>query len=167
VRTPRASALPTSAGVADPAPGLDSRIAVGVAIALAAVFIAIALPVLATLPQDFDEGWFMLDARSIARGERPFVDFPHHELPLHLYLLAAVGKAFGPTIFGYRMLSLLSLAASGVALFGLVRPFAGATAGLLDRDGHRRRKPRRPRPETRVERRLHHHDNGGGWHGEH
>jgi 4-amino-4-deoxy-L-arabinose transferase-like glycosyltransferase len=128
--SPRASALRTSVAVVDAAPGLDPRIALGIAVGLAAVFVAIALPVLATLPQDFDEGWFMLDARFIARGGRPFIDFPHHEMPLHLYLLAAAGRVFGATIFGYRMLSLLSLAASGIVLFGLVRPFAGSTAAL-------------------------------------
>lgn len=98
---------------------------------LAALFVAIAMPVLGTLPHDFDEAWFMLDARLIRRGLRPFVDFAHHETPLHLYLLTAAGEVFGPTVFGYRMVSLVSLAASGILLFWLGRPFAGPIPALI------------------------------------
>ena len=107
------------------------ELAPAVAVALAAVFVATALPVLDTLPHDFDEGWLMLDARFVADGQRPFVDFPHHETPLHLYLLALAGEIFGRTIFGYRMLSVTALAASGFVLFRLARPFVGALPALL------------------------------------
>ncbi len=110
--------------------GFDA-VAVGVAVALAALFVAIALPVLATLPHDFDEGWFMLDARAIQHGQRPFVDFAHHEVPLHLHALSLFGRVFGATPFGYRLLSLVALAASGVALFWLARPFVGAMPALV------------------------------------
>ena len=73
----------------------------------------------------------MLDARMILRGERPFVDFAYHQPPLHLYLLAAAGKLFGPTLFGFRLLSVASVAATGVLLFMLTRPFVGIVAALL------------------------------------
>lgn len=107
------------------------ELAPAVAVALAAVFVATTIPVLDTLPHDFDEGWLMLDARFVAEGQRPFVDFPHHETPLHIYLLALAGEVFGLTLFGYRMLSLTALAASGFVLFRLARPFVGALPALL------------------------------------
>jgi 4-amino-4-deoxy-L-arabinose transferase-like glycosyltransferase len=67
----------------------------------------------------------------ILRGLRPFVDFIHHQPPLHLYLLALSGKLFGQTLFGYRMLSLLSVAGSGFLLFCLTRPFVGPLPALV------------------------------------
>lgn len=109
---------------------LEPSVALGLALVSSLAFVAIALPVLAALPHDFDEGWFVLDARFLARGARPFVDFAHHDLPLHLYLLAAAGEVFGPSLFGYRLLSLLSLAASGLVLFALARPFVGTIPAL-------------------------------------
>jgi 4-amino-4-deoxy-L-arabinose transferase-like glycosyltransferase len=118
-----------------PAPGVSSASRldphVAVAVVLGALFIAIALPVLGTLPHDFDEAWLVLDARFIHRGLRPFVDFAHHETPLHLYLLTASGELFGRTLFGYRMVSLVSLTTSGFLLFWLARPFVGPTPALI------------------------------------
>jgi 4-amino-4-deoxy-L-arabinose transferase-like glycosyltransferase len=103
----------------------------GLAVALGGVFVALTLPLLGTLPHDFDEAWLMLDGRFVARGARPFADFAHHELPLHLYLLALFGKVFGETVFGYRMLSLASVVASGLLVFALARPFVGPIAALV------------------------------------
>ena len=100
------------------------------ALALAAAFVALALPYLDLLAHDGDEAWPMLDARLLARGRRPFVDFPHHEMPLQLYLLEASGALFGQTVFGYRMLSLLATAASGVVIAALSLPFVGALPAL-------------------------------------
>lgn len=100
-------------------------------IALSVAFSLIALSVLADLRHDFDEAWLMLDARFILRGLRPYVDFPHHEMPLHLYLLAISGKVFGQTIFGYRMLSLLCVAGSGHLVFRLARSVVGPIPALL------------------------------------
>lgn len=102
-----------------------------IAVLAGAVLVALVWPLLAYVPPDYDEAWLMLDARLVARGARPFADFAHHEMPLHLYLLAAFGKAFGATVFGYRMLSLASVAASGLLVFLLVRAFAGPLAALL------------------------------------
>ena len=100
-------------------------------LAIAAIFVVIGVRVLGALPHDFDEGWLMVDARLIRGGARPFVDFPHHETPLHLYLLAFFGDLFGHTVFGYRMLSLASLAGSGFLVFALARPFTGAMPALV------------------------------------
>jgi hypothetical protein len=94
-------------------------------------FVVLVWPLLAYIPPDYDESWLMLDARFVARGARPFADFAHHEMPLQLYLLMLFGKLFGPTVFGYRMLSLTSVAASGLLLFLLVRPFAGPVPALI------------------------------------
>ncbi len=100
------------------------------ALALTALFVAGMLPFLATLAHDFDEAWLMLEARAIARGLRPFVDFAHHEMPLHPHLLALFGTVFGPNLFGYRLLSLTSAAGTGYLLFRLVRPVAGPLPAL-------------------------------------
>lgn len=110
---------------------LDAVAPIVLAAALAVAFVAVTLPVLATVPYDFDEAWLMLDARLVARGLRPYVDFAHHEMPLHLYLLALCGKVFGPTPFGYRMLSVLCIAGSGLVLFALARPFVGPIPALV------------------------------------
>ncbi len=116
---------------ASPARGpQNGHLAVAIAVVLSVVFVALTAPVLATLPYDFDEGWLILDARLIQRGLTPFVDFPVHEPPLHPYLLALSASVFGPTLFGYRMLSLLCLVAGGLALFALARPFVGTIPAL-------------------------------------
>ena len=109
----------------------DVLAAFAAAVLLSAAFIAIASSHLDTLMWEYDEGPFMLGARSISRGLRPFVDFAVHQPPLHLYLLALSGKVFGATLFGYRMLSVMSVALSGFLLFCLVRPFAGPLPGLF------------------------------------
>jgi 4-amino-4-deoxy-L-arabinose transferase-like glycosyltransferase len=95
------------------------------------VFIAISVPLLATLPWEYDEGPAMLGARYVGRGLRPFADFAVHQPPLHLYLLELSGRVFGETVAGYRMLSVASIAASGLLLFWLVRPFTGGLPALL------------------------------------
>ena len=101
------------------------------ALALAAAFVALTRPVLDTVPHDFDEAWLLVDARMVAAGARPFVDFAHHEPPLQIYLLELAGAVFGETIAGWRMLSLLALAASGVAVYALARPYVGLVAALV------------------------------------
>ncbi len=97
----------------------------------AALFVVLVLPYLGTLAHDYDEAWMMLDARAMARGLRPYVDFPHHEMPLHLYLLAGAGRLFGNTLVGYRVPSLVCVAGTGVLVYRLVRPFAGSLAALV------------------------------------
>lgn len=83
------------------------------------------------LEWEYDEGTFMLGAHLVQRGLRPFVDFAVHQPPLHLYELALSGQVFGQTVFGYRMLSVLSVAASGVLLFALMRPAVGPLPALV------------------------------------
>ena len=116
----------------DPAAGagLLAIAPVMAAVALGLAFALLVQPYLSTTEPDFDEGWLMLDARFMARGERPYVDFAHHEMPLHLYFLTAAGDLFGHTPYGYRLVSVLSIATSGLLLFVLVRPFAGVLAAL-------------------------------------
>src|SRR5438093_10282614 len=86
-------------------PAQPTAVAAFAAAALSVTFIVVSRPFLDTLVYDFDEAWLILDARFILRGLRPYVDFAHHEMPLHLYLLALSGKVFGQTLVGYRMLS--------------------------------------------------------------
>src|SRR5437870_3141958 len=111
-------------------PSRDVWVSFAIAGALSAMVVALVRPALDTLPYDFDEAWLILDARFILRGLRPYVDFPHHELPLHLYLLALSAQLFGQTLLGYRMLSVLSIAGTGFLLFYLTRPFVGPIAAL-------------------------------------
>jgi hypothetical protein len=47
-------------------------IPITLAVLLSAAFIVMARPGLDTLLWDYDEGWFVLDARFILRGQRPF-----------------------------------------------------------------------------------------------
>ena len=126
------SGLPNATGVPASALAAPRSIPPGaVALALTAVFVAITLPYLETLAHDFDEAWLILNARAVANGLRPFIDFPHHEMPLHLYLLALFGRVFGQTLLGYRLLSLVSVAGSGYLLYRLVMPFAGPLPALV------------------------------------
>jgi len=107
------------------------RIAPFVASALlGAAFVLASTRVLDLLPWEYDEGTFIVEARLILQGQRPFVDFIHHQPPLHLYLLALSGKVFGETLVGFRMLSVVSVAGSGVLLFALCRPFVGVFPAL-------------------------------------
>ena len=110
--------------------GID-LLAFAVAASMSLIFVLLVLPLLGTLVHDFDEAWLVLDARLVGRGQQPFADFAHHEMPLHLYLLAACGAVFGQTLFGYRMLSLLSVVATGLLLFVLVRSVVGALPALI------------------------------------
>jgi hypothetical protein len=100
------------------------------ALGLSAIFIAIVLPALDRIFWDYDEGWYVMGARHVARGHRPFVDFAYNQPSLYLNLLALSGQAFGPTVFGYRMLSLLSMALCGILLFRLTLPFVGTLPAL-------------------------------------
>jgi 4-amino-4-deoxy-L-arabinose transferase-like glycosyltransferase len=101
------------------------------ALVLSAVFVAISYGTIDELTWEYDEGTFMVQARRLTQGQRPFIDFVHHQPPLHLYLLALSGMLFGPTVFGFRMLSLLSISGSGLLLFLLARPFVGPLPALV------------------------------------
>src|SRR5437867_24322 len=98
---------------------------------LSTLFIVISCRGLDMMTWEYDEGTFILGARFVARGLRPFVDFAVHQPPLHLYLLALSGKLFGSTLFGYRMLSVLSVALGGFILFCLTQPFTGSLPALV------------------------------------
>jgi 4-amino-4-deoxy-L-arabinose transferase-like glycosyltransferase len=110
---------------------LRDRRAHGIAAILAVAFVVVWWPFLSIVPADFDEGWFILESRSILRGLHPFVDFAHHDTSLHLYLLALCAKVFGQTFVGYRTLSLLGIAGSSFLVFCLVRPTMGAVPALV------------------------------------
>ncbi|MGH7789711.1 MAG: ArnT family glycosyltransferase, partial [Candidatus Binatia bacterium] len=127
----RAPAAPVLPRATDPLAGVPGFATLGLALLLSVAFAALIIPWLDAMPWEYDEGTFMLQARAILRGEVPFVDFFHHQPPLHLYLLAASGKLFGQTIFGYRLLSVASIGLSGVLLFLLIRPFAGPLPALV------------------------------------
>jgi 4-amino-4-deoxy-L-arabinose transferase-like glycosyltransferase len=101
-----------------------------VAAGLSVAFLALVWPTLDAIFWDYDEGYYMLDARHVGAGLRPYRDFPYHQPPLYLYLLALSGKLFGPTIFGFRVLSLASMAASGFLLFWLARVSVGPLPAL-------------------------------------
>lgn len=116
-----------------PSAARDPRVPASFAAALliSAAFAYLVVPLLGTLPWEYDEGTFIMQARAVAQGQTPFVDFFHHQPPLQLYLLAGFGKLFGASVFGYRLLSLASMALSGFLLFCLARPFTGAWPALI------------------------------------
>ena len=88
-------------------------------------------PNLGIIDWEYDEGVSILGARFLGHGLRPFIDFAVHQPPLHLYLLDASAAVFGESVVGYRMVSVVSIAATGLLLFVLVRPFAGSVAALI------------------------------------
>jgi 4-amino-4-deoxy-L-arabinose transferase-like glycosyltransferase len=104
--------------------------AFAVAVCLSGAFILVSRRYLDVLVYDFDESWLMMDARFILRGLRPFADFAHHEMPLYPYLLALSGKVFGQTVVGFRMLSVTSIAVTGLLLFWITRDAVGSIAAL-------------------------------------
>ena len=112
-------------------PSAQAAAAYAAAVGICVAFLLLVLPEIATVPHDFDEAWFMLDARALARGLRPYADFPHHETPLHLYLLLWFGRLFGDSVAGYRLLSVAGLVGSAFLLFCLARPFVGTLPALV------------------------------------
>jgi 4-amino-4-deoxy-L-arabinose transferase-like glycosyltransferase len=101
------------------------------AVAQSASFLVIVVPVLGSLFWDYDEGWFILGARFLGRGLVPFVDFIHHQPPLHLYLLAWCEGLFGSGLADYRLLSASSIAIAALVLFAFTRRFVGTVPALM------------------------------------
>ncbi|HYC57116.1 MAG TPA: glycosyltransferase family 39 protein [Candidatus Binatia bacterium] len=100
-------------------------------VALSLAFALLAGRHLGALAWEYDEGWYSLAGRFLNQGRRPFVDFAYMQPPLHPYLLAVSAQIFGDSVFGFRMLSLISLGGTGIVLFLLVRPALGVLAAIF------------------------------------
>ena len=81
---------------------------------VAAVLLAGVIAYSQTLAFAWDEGFHLLAAQLILRGERPYVDFLHPQTPLYAYFNAAVMRVFGES---WRVVHIVSaLAVSAAAL---------------------------------------------------
>jgi hypothetical protein len=87
--------------------------------------------VLDRLPHNLDEGVNLWDARFIAHGQRPYVDFFYHQLPFHLYALAAVATVAPESLYLHRLPSLLSVAATGGVLYLIAARLASPAVAVL------------------------------------
>jgi hypothetical protein len=71
--------------------------------------------------EPFDEGLTLQAARRVADGQVPYSDFLWAYGPAHLYLLAALFKAFGTSLMWWRVIRVLVDAAVALVVFALVR----------------------------------------------
>ena len=82
-----------------------------------------------------DEGFVLYAAERILRGDLPYRDFQLHYMPAQFYVLAALFKAFGHSIFVERMWDAVvrtGMVAAGFALArNLMPPAPAAIAALL------------------------------------
>lgn len=79
----------------------------------------------------FDEGIALQAARRVMQGELPYRDFLWPYGPAHPYLLAGLFKLFGVSLLDWRILRVLSDAASALAVFVLARRLAGQPLALV------------------------------------
>jgi hypothetical protein len=87
--------------------------------------------VLDRLPHNLDEGVNLFDARFIAHGQRPYVDFFYHQLPFHLYSFAAIASVAPESLFLHRLPSLLSVAATGGVVYLIAARLASPAVAIL------------------------------------
>jgi hypothetical protein len=88
-------------------------------------------PILDRLPHNLDEGVNLFDARFIAQGQRPYVDFFYHQLPVHLYALAGIATLAPESLYMHRLPSLISVAATGGVLYLIAARLASPAVAVL------------------------------------
>jgi 4-amino-4-deoxy-L-arabinose transferase-like glycosyltransferase len=79
----------------------------------------------------FDEGIALQAARRVMQGQVPYSDFLWSYGPAHPYLMAGLFKLFGVSLLDWRILRVVSDAASALAVFVLARRLGGLRLGLL------------------------------------
>lgn len=79
----------------------------------------------------FDEGIALQAARRVMQGQLPYRDFLWPYGPAHPYLMAGLFKVFGVSLLDWRILRVLSDAASSLAVFVLARRLAGQRLALV------------------------------------
>ena len=79
----------------------------------------------------FDEGVVLEAARRVMQGQVPHRDFLWAYGPADPYLMAGLFKAFGVSLLDWRILRVVSDAASALAVFVLARRLAGTKLALL------------------------------------
>lgn len=88
-------------------------------------------PVLDRLPHNLDEGVNLFDARFIAHGQRPYVDFFYHQLPFHLYGYAGIASVWPESLYMHRLPSLLAVAATGGIVYLIAARLASPAFAVL------------------------------------
>jgi hypothetical protein len=79
----------------------------------------------------FDEGIVLQAARRVAAGQLPYRDFLWSYGPGHPYLLGLSFKLFGPSLLGWRIVRLVTVAVTSLVVFFLTRRLAGTRWALL------------------------------------
>jgi len=77
-----------------------------------------------------DFGFWAWDARQIAAGQQPFIDFTGRS-PLAVYLLAVVVDAVGLSVYSMRTTVLVLWTLTGVPVYAMARYLSGHRAGLV------------------------------------
>lgn len=95
------------------------------------LFIVFYGAVLDRLPHNLDEGVNLFNARFIAMGKRPYVDFFYHQLPLHLFGLSFISSIASESVFLHRLPSLFAVAATGGFLYLLAARLASPSVAAL------------------------------------
>ncbi len=99
--------------------------------ALLAAGIAISAFTILRRVDPFDEGIALQAARRVMQGQLPYRDFLWPYGPAHPYVLAGLFKVFGVSLLDWRILRVLSDAASALAVFVLARRLAGPRLALV------------------------------------
>ena len=79
----------------------------------------------------FDEGLVLQAARRVADGQLPYRDFRWSYGPAQPYLLGGSFQLFGTSLLGWRILRVLVVALTALAVFLLARRLAGPGPALL------------------------------------
>ena len=99
--------------------------------AVAVVFIVITAPRLDVLRPNVDEGVYIQQARLVRQGQAPYTGFFYHQTPLYLYALAGFGSLGADSLEGFRLLSLLASALTGVLVYHAGRRLLDRSTGVL------------------------------------
>jgi hypothetical protein len=79
----------------------------------------------------YDEGVVLQAARRVVGGEVPYRDFIWPYGPAHPYLLGGIFELTGTSLLPWRILRVLCDSAVALAVFALVRPYAGTRLALV------------------------------------
>lgn len=94
----------------------ENRLAYGLLLIFAALFVAIAIKGLATA-QPGDENVYYYMGKLVSEGKVPYRDFFYAHPPLHIYIISSVYKIFGFNIIILKLVPLISTLVSAFFIF--------------------------------------------------
>ncbi len=101
-----------------------------VAVVAGSVIWLLLRPIMAPLNY-YDEGLVLVNAENVLRGDVPYRDFWTLYAPGYYYMLAAVLRFFGMSVFVARVFDVLQRAVLVLAVYGVARRFVSRPAALL------------------------------------